>query len=99
VYNAASNETGRNDGRSANVDQRFEASASLNSFKSELNPNYISIPSPYRAVNTHRLSYKNQPVMLYSEMIAVHSQIHTKHTNTACGPNVGFMYDKPGGGR
>jgi hypothetical protein len=26
--------------------------------------------------------------MLYSEIIAVCSQIHTKHTNTPCGQNV-----------
>jgi hypothetical protein len=26
--------------------------------------------------------------MLYSEIIAVYSQIHTKHTNTLCGQNV-----------
>ena len=26
--------------------------------------------------------------MLYSEIIAVCSQIHTKHTNTLCGQNV-----------
>ena len=38
--------------------------------------------SPYRAVNTLRLGYKKQ-LMLYREIIAVCSQIHTKHTNTA----------------
>jgi len=45
----------------------------------------------YRAVNTLRLGYKNQPTsqsMLYSEIIAVCSQIHTKHINTLCGQNV-----------
>jgi len=26
--------------------------------------------------------------MLYSEIIAVYSQIHTKHINTLCGQNV-----------
>ena len=35
--------------------------------------------------------------MLYSEIIAVCSQIHTKHINTLCGQNVGFMDVKPGG--
>ena len=29
--------------------------------------------------------------MLYREIIAVCSQIHTKHTNTLCGQNVEFM--------
>jgi hypothetical protein len=28
--------------------------------------------------------------MVYSEIIAVHSQIHTKDINTLCGQNVGF---------
>jgi hypothetical protein len=35
--------------------------------------------------------------MLYSEIIAVCSQIHTKHTNTLCGQNVELLYVKPGG--
>jgi hypothetical protein len=29
--------------------------------------------------------------MLYSEIIAVCSQIHTKHINTLCGQNLGFV--------
>jgi len=29
--------------------------------------------------------------MLYKEMIAVCSQIHTKHINTMCGQNVGLL--------
>ena len=29
--------------------------------------------------------------MLYSEIIAVCSQIHTKHINTVCGQNVEFL--------
>jgi len=29
--------------------------------------------------------------MLYSEIIAVCSEIHTKHINTRCGQNVGFI--------
>jgi hypothetical protein len=35
--------------------------------------------------------------MLYSEIIAVCSQIHTKHINTLCGQNVEFFYVKTGG--
>jgi len=35
--------------------------------------------------------------MLYWEIIAVCSQIHTKHINTLCGQNVGFVNFKPGG--
>jgi hypothetical protein len=34
--------------------------------------------------------------MLYSEIIAVCSQIHTKHINTLCGQNVEFVNVKPG---
>jgi hypothetical protein len=35
--------------------------------------------------------------MLYSEIIAVGSEIHTKHINTLCGQNVEFVNAKPGG--
>jgi hypothetical protein len=35
--------------------------------------------------------------MLYSEIIAVCSQIHTKHINTLYGENVEFACVKPGG--
>jgi hypothetical protein len=33
--------------------------------------------------------------MLNSEIIAVCSQIHTKHINTLCGQNVNFLNVKP----
>jgi len=35
--------------------------------------------------------------MLYREIIAVCSQIHTKHINTPCGQNVELLYVKRGG--
>jgi len=35
--------------------------------------------------------------MLYREIIAVCSQIHTKHINTLCGQNVEIFNGKPGG--
>jgi len=35
--------------------------------------------------------------MLYREIIAVCSQIHTKHKNTLCGQNVELLNVKPGG--
>jgi len=35
--------------------------------------------------------------MLYREITAVCSQIHTKHINTLCGQNVEFVNVKPGG--
>jgi hypothetical protein len=34
--------------------------------------------------------------MLYREIIAVCSEIHTKHINTLCGQNVEFVSVKPG---
>jgi len=35
--------------------------------------------------------------MLYREIIAVCSEIHTKHINTLCGQNVELLSVKPGG--
>jgi hypothetical protein len=35
--------------------------------------------------------------MLYREIIAVCSEIHTKHINTLCGQNAEFVNVKPGG--
>ena len=35
--------------------------------------------------------------MLYREIIALCSQIHTKHINTVCGQNVELLNVKPGG--
>ena len=35
--------------------------------------------------------------MLYREIIAVCSQIHTKHIDTQCGQNVHFLSAKAGG--
>jgi hypothetical protein len=35
--------------------------------------------------------------MLYSEIIAVCSEIHTKHINTVCGQNVELLNVKHGG--
>jgi hypothetical protein len=35
--------------------------------------------------------------MLYREIIAVCSEIHTKHIHTLCSQNVEFMNVKPGG--
>jgi hypothetical protein len=35
--------------------------------------------------------------MLYREIIAVCSEIHTKHINTLCGQNVELLTVKPGG--
>ena len=35
--------------------------------------------------------------MPHREIVAVCSQIHTKHINTLCGQNVEFVNVKPGG--
>ena len=35
--------------------------------------------------------------MLYREIMAVCSEIHTKHINKLCGQNVEFLNVKPGG--
>ena len=40
---------------------------------------------------------KTSQLMLYREIIAVCSQIHTKHINTLCGQNVEFVNVKAGG--
>ena len=37
-------------------------------------------------------------LMLYRDIIAVCSLIHTKHTNTLCGQNVELLNVKRGGG-
>ena len=49
------------------------------------------MPSPYRAVNTLRLGYRTNQLMLYRGIIAVCSEIHTKHINTLCGQNVELL--------
>jgi hypothetical protein len=40
---------------------------------------------------------KTSELMLYREIIAVCSEIHTKHTNTPCGQNVEFVNAEPCG--
>ena len=40
---------------------------------------------------------KTSQLMLYREIIAVCSQIHTKHINTPCGQNVEFVNVTDGG--
>ena len=52
-----------------------------------LNMKHTEMFSPYRAENTPSV-IKTSQLMLYREIIAVCSQIHTKHANTLCGQNV-----------
>jgi hypothetical protein len=54
-------------------------------------PGGLYIFSPRRAVNTLRLCYKTSQLMLCREIIAVCSEIHTKHINTLCRQNVEFV--------
>jgi hypothetical protein len=58
---------------------------------------YISIFSPYRAVNTPVSVINTSLLMLYREIIAVCSEIHTKHVNTLCRQKVEFVNVKPAG--
>jgi len=51
------------------------------------NCTFIQTSSPYRTINTLSVT-KTSQLMLYREIIAVCSQIHTKHINTLCGQNV-----------
>ena len=54
-----------------------------------LNYVYIHVFGPYRTVNTLPISViKFSQLMLYREIMAVCSEIHTKHINTLCGQNV-----------
>jgi hypothetical protein len=52
---------------------------------------YVSIYSPYRAVNTLLSVIKTSQLMLYREITAVCSGMHTEHINTLCGKNVEFL--------
>jgi hypothetical protein len=47
--------------------------------------------SSYRAVNTPRLGYKTNHLMLYRKIIAICSEIHTKLVTTLCEQNVVFL--------
>ena len=53
--------------------------------------NYISRSSLYCKINTLCLYYQTSQLMLYREIIAVCSEIHTKHINILCGQNVELL--------
>jgi CRISPR/Cas system-associated protein endoribonuclease Cas2 len=63
----------------------------------KINLYYTEGSSPYRAVNTLSLGYKTSQLMLYREIVAVCSEIHTKHINALCEQNVEFGNAKYGG--
>ena len=52
---------------------------------------YINIQSVPRSKHTPSRLYKTSQLMLYREIIAVCSEIHTKHINTLCGQNVELL--------
>ena len=52
---------------------------------------YIKIQSVPRSKHTPSRLYKTSQLMLYREIIAVCSQIHTKHINTLYGLNVELL--------
>ena len=55
-----------------------------------LNWRYIKIQSVPRSKHTASV-IKTSQLMLYREIIAVCSEIHTKHINTLCGQNVELL--------
>ena len=63
------------------------------------NVELLNVKCPVRtAQKTHSVSViQTSQLMLYREIIAVCSQIHTKHINTLCGQNVEPLNLKPGG--
>jgi len=57
---------------------------------------YVWIQSVPRS--KHKVSViKSSQLMLCREILAVCSEIHTKHINTVCGQDVEFVNVKPGG--
>ena len=58
---------------------------------------YLKIQSVPRSKHNSVSVIKTSHSMLYKEIIAVCSQIHTKHINTLCGQNVELLNVKPGG--
>jgi hypothetical protein len=57
---------------------------------------YLNIQSVPRSKHSVSVIWTNQ-LILYREIMAVCSEIHTKHINTLCGQNVEFVNVKPGG--
>jgi len=57
--------------------------------QTKITVSYIKI-NPYRAVNTVSV-IKTGQLMLYTEIMAVCSEIYTKHINTVCGQNVELL--------
>ena len=58
---------------------------------------YIKIQSVPHSKHTPSPLQKTSQLMLYREIIAVCSEIHTRHANKLCGQNVVFVTIKPVG--
>jgi len=69
----------------------------LTVLRKRINLNYVCRFSSYHAVNALSRCYKTNLLMLYREIIAICSEIGTKHTDTLCGQNVAFVNVKPVG--
>jgi hypothetical protein len=51
----------------------------------------IIFKDPVRTVDMFTLGYKTNQLMLYREIAAIATQIHTKHVNPLCGQNVKLL--------
>jgi len=69
----------------------------FNSQTPEITWIYLNIQSVPLSKHTLVSAIKTNQLKLYREIIAVCSEIHTKHTNTPCGLNVECWNVKPGG--
>ena len=68
----------------------------FNPLRTKLNVSDLKNQSVPRSKHSVSVIQTSQ-LMLYREIIAVCSQIHTKHLNTLCGQNVELVNVKPGG--
>ena len=53
--------------------------------------------SDHWATKGQKSVIKTNQLMLYRKIIAICSQVHTKHVNVLCGQNVELLNVKPGG--
>jgi hypothetical protein len=61
-----------------------------------MNQNYLKIQFVPRSKHSPSRA-SNRTVMMYKEVIAVRSKIHTKHINILAGQNIELSNVKPGG--
>jgi hypothetical protein len=68
--------------------EKEELSAITDSNSDKLYPKIHFVPRSKHSVSV----IKTSQLMLYREIIAVCSELHTKHINTLCGQNVEFVH-------